>query len=627
MQFSKFAVKKLTILLLLILLIGGSAIASGLVKHINPDGTLNLKAIQSTIDSLGLRYTVGINKFTNMTPEERSRYTGALTPDPSKEHPTPVPHPLEYPSYLDWRNYNGGDYVTDVRDQDGCGSCWDFASVAMLESRLLIAKELLNQEVDLSEQYVLSCISGNSSCDSGYASEALSFLVDNGTPTESCFPYQADDGIPCSNSCANTQDLLEYLDEWSWVTTDYINVDDIKAALQEGPVVTWMEIYNSFYGYNGGVYSAYGSEYSGSNHIVLIVGYDDSEQCWIVKNSWGDDWGEEGFFRISYDSGCLFGEWTARGAYKTKEPSAIIIDGINDFLPSNIADPDGGDTEHSPIDIDSVFITNDANKLYIGFYYNKDGWTCNQIGIMFAVGDPSGGTTDAWGHAIAWNNAPHKIDYQAYCNMDNSWQELREWNPSGGTWDIIYQGTNSLGWVNNTGFEEVSFNLNDLGLSLGDRVYIEIISTQNGSTKGPLDCMINDDDQLSTPAGTIWDIYNSVELNSMYMYIVTNSSATAVEDYDPDIPLAKSFQIFPNPFNPLTTISFYVAAEGRATLKIYNISGEIVRTLLDDYVPKGQITIIWDGKNDSGIKASSGVYFCQLQVNSIIISKKMIILR
>jgi len=209
------------------------------------------------------------------------------------------------------------------------------------------------------------------------------------------------------------------------------------------------------------------------------------------------------------------------------EPQTITVDGSNDFLPSNLVDLDGGDTEHAPLDLDSIFVTNDANKLYIGFYYNKDGWTTNQLGIMFAVGDPSGGTTDAWGHAVAWNNAPHKIDFQAYCNMDNSWQELRQWNPSGGTWDLIYQGTNSIGWVNNTGFEEVGFNLNDLGLSAGDTVYIEIISTQSGSTKGPLDCMANDDDQLSTPGGTTWDVSTPVELDSMYMYIVMAAGDTA----------------------------------------------------------------------------------------------------
>jgi hypothetical protein len=203
-------------------------------------------------------------------------------------------------------------------------------------------------------------------------------------------------------------------------------------------------------------------------------------------------------------------------------PQTIVVDGTNDFLPGNLVDNDTGDTQFSQIDLGNIYVTNDANKLYVGFDYNKGTWTTNQLGIMLATGGPSGGTTDAWGHAIAWTTAPRKPDYQAYCNMDNSWQELRHWD--GASWALIYSGTNSLGWVNNTGFEEVGFNLTDLGLSHGDTVYIELISTQNGGTKGPLDCMVNDGKQLSHLSSTTWDVATPVQLDSMKMYIVVASS-------------------------------------------------------------------------------------------------------
>ncbi len=207
-------------------------------------------------------------------------------------------------------------------------------------------------------------------------------------------------------------------------------------------------------------------------------------------------------------------------------PQTITVDGSNDFLLANVMDPDGYDCEYAQIDFDTVFVTNDANKLYIGFQYNKGAWTGNQLGIMFAVGDTSGGTTDAWDHAIAWNTAPTKPDYQAWCNMDNSWQELRKWNSGTTSWDVTISGTSSLGWVNNTGFEELGLNLSDLGLSMGDTVYIELISTQDGSTKGPLDAMANDDQQLSTPGGTTWDVGAPVELDSMVMYVVQTTGDT-----------------------------------------------------------------------------------------------------
>ena len=204
-------------------------------------------------------------------------------------------------------------------------------------------------------------------------------------------------------------------------------------------------------------------------------------------------------------------------------PQTVTVDGSNDFLAANLIEVDGGDTEHVPLDLDSLFITNDANKLFIGFGYDKDGWTGNQLGICIAVNSMVGGTTDAWGHAVAWNTAPRKPWFQAWCDMDGSWQELRVWNPGTTSWDVSYSGTSSLGWVNNTGFEEIGLNLTDLGVSAGDTVFIEVVSTQSGGTKGPFDVFFNDDLQLSTPGGTTWDVGTPVELDSMYMYIIEAS--------------------------------------------------------------------------------------------------------
>lgn len=204
-------------------------------------------------------------------------------------------------------------------------------------------------------------------------------------------------------------------------------------------------------------------------------------------------------------------------------PQTIVVDGVNDFLVANLIEDDGGDTQHAELDLDSIFVTNDTNKLYFGIQYDKGSWTGNQVGIAISTGEP-GGTTDPWGRAIAWTNAPNKPDYVAYCSMDNSWQELRNWNDGTTTWDVIYAGTSSLGWVNGTGFEELGLNLSDLGLAIGDTIYFEVISTQDGSTKGPFDLMAGDDDQLSTPGGTTWDVAQPVELDSMFMYIIQASA-------------------------------------------------------------------------------------------------------
>ena len=200
-------------------------------------------------------------------------------------------------------------------------------------------------------------------------------------------------------------------------------------------------------------------------------------------------------------------------------PQTIVVNGVNDFLAANrIENADSLDTQFPQLDLGGIYVTNDANKLYIGFSYSKGGWSTCQVGIHLATGAPSGGTTDSWGRKIAWNTAPYKPDYQVYCNMDNAWQELRHWN--GASWGVIYSGSNSLGWVITTGFQEIGLNLSDLGLAAGDTVRIEMITTQDGTTKGPFDCMVNDGNQLSRPSGTTWDVATAVELDSMYLYVV-----------------------------------------------------------------------------------------------------------
>jgi C1A family cysteine protease len=90
-------------------------------------------------------------------------------------------------------------------------------------------------------------------------------------------------------------------------------VNAIKNALNtHGPLVTTMDVYDDFFAYDGGVYSYASGPYAGG-HAILIVGYDDPGEYFIVKNSWGIGWGEAGFFRIAYseiDSPVYFGEWT-----------------------------------------------------------------------------------------------------------------------------------------------------------------------------------------------------------------------------------------------------------------------------------------------------------------------------
>lgn len=230
----------------------------------------------------------------------------------------------DIPTQLDWRNYDGNSYVSGIRDQGTCGSCWDFAAVAMLESQSMIHLQQPNTDPDFSEQFVLSCIDGANDCIGGHASHACAFLQSTGTPNESCMAYEDDDTVPCDDVCPEYQDQLHRIALWWYVTTSVYDPAAIKQALQIGPVVTWMRIHEDFHDLRDwSIYDGEGSSYTGKNHQVLIVGYDDTEACWIAKNSYGTKWGQDGFFRIAYDNACWFGLHTIVGTY---DPPATNID-------------------------------------------------------------------------------------------------------------------------------------------------------------------------------------------------------------------------------------------------------------------------------------------------------------
>jgi C1A family cysteine protease len=164
---------------------------------------------------------------------------------------------------------------------------------------------------DLAEQALVSC-SKAGSCSGGYIDKASTFIRNTGEPLETCAPYKAAN-MPCKKACCNKWQSSTYkIGAWSWVTTNSPTGDAIKNALTYGPLVTTMDVYADFFSYVGGVYSYTTGAYQGG-HAVIIVGYDDAERCFIVKNSWGDEWGESGYFKIAYSqisNVVRFGQYT-----------------------------------------------------------------------------------------------------------------------------------------------------------------------------------------------------------------------------------------------------------------------------------------------------------------------------
>jgi C1A family cysteine protease len=221
---------------------------------------------------------------------------------------------ISLPDFFDWRNQHGENYITSVKDQGGCGSSWAFASNAVLEGTINAYYNNPNLDVDLSEQDLISCYQ-DLGCEGIFDSEFEEVLdyYKNGISEEVCFEYSAVDG-----DCEKCSD-----DPWkitSYQSSD-LSVDGIKRTLIEnGPVVVGMKIYTDFPFYDGGIYSPTTSNILG-HHAVTIVGFgkDDGQDYWIVKNSWGEDWGEEGYFKI-FSGQCLIDSWFAYAVDKPISP-------------------------------------------------------------------------------------------------------------------------------------------------------------------------------------------------------------------------------------------------------------------------------------------------------------------
>jgi hypothetical protein len=199
------------------------------------------------------------------------------------------------PSSVDWRNRNGRNCVTPVKDQGGCGSCVSFCVTATLESMLLIER---NQTRDLSEADLHFCSDHGANCDGWWPEDAIDEVKARGITSESEFPYASafSGGNPsCKLSVhrdINAVRLVEGQSIWT--------VPDRKAWLANvGPICASFEVFEDFYAYGSGVYEHKTGGHEGY-HCVQVIGYSDIERCWICKNSWGAGWGDNGFFKIGY---------------------------------------------------------------------------------------------------------------------------------------------------------------------------------------------------------------------------------------------------------------------------------------------------------------------------------------
>ena len=203
----------------------------------------------------------------------------------------------------DWRNVDGQNWITPISDQGNCGSCVAFASVAVLEGQYTIDSKLSWLKAQFSPQMLFDC--GKGSCRVGWLPEWAAYqLKSGGTVDLACAPYLSgatgENGLCQENYCENQADRTIRIKSISTPSTRFGGSDKkVKEALKHGPLLTTMNAREDFLYYKGGVYKATTSKKAGG-HAVAIIGFDDEKKAWLIKNSWGEDWGESGYGWVAY---------------------------------------------------------------------------------------------------------------------------------------------------------------------------------------------------------------------------------------------------------------------------------------------------------------------------------------
>lgn len=277
----------------------------------NPSQNIFLQSNQENPTNLEKLYSVMNDPITIQLPDESEEYSTITL--------------MDTPAEFSWKNYDGIDLTTPAKNQGRCGSCWAFAAMGAMESVINIKEGFKDIDIDLSEQYLLSCIPAAGSCSGGRTASPFGFIINNsedgntlnGVIFEECLPYEADDSIPCSQKTDNWLDTLVPLSGFGevWFEPNNANTIDLMKSkiYQNGPIYALIFVDDSFIYF--GAFFHRSTDYihykpinvNYLNHGVVIVGWKDDSNIrnggyWICKNSWNTTWGYDGFFNIEYGS-------------------------------------------------------------------------------------------------------------------------------------------------------------------------------------------------------------------------------------------------------------------------------------------------------------------------------------
>jgi len=245
-------------------------------------------------------HVVALNKFADMTNQEYQQiYLGTPIEIISSGAAPKTEVTDTYNSTVDWVAQKG--IVTPVKNQGDCGSCWSFSTTGSTEGAWALAGNTLTAE-GLSEQNLMDCSNtlGNQGCDGGLMSLAFEYIIENkGIDTEESYPYEGTTTFDCKYNAKNSGATLS---SYTNVTSE--SESSLQTAATKQPVSVAIDAGRpSFQFYSTGVYHDYFCSQTKLDHGVLVVGYGVDEtshqQYWKVKNSWGADWGQQGYIYMS----------------------------------------------------------------------------------------------------------------------------------------------------------------------------------------------------------------------------------------------------------------------------------------------------------------------------------------
>jgi C1A family cysteine protease len=283
----------------------------------------------------GYTYTLGLTKFVDFTPEELKSYTNEkpgqidaafeeIASEAEKSNTQlsqqeiqkffDSPDEDEMKLYgklsssetqivrnpIDWRSY-----MTPVRDQGNCGSCWAFGTAAVMEGNFNIKNKITSSTNWLSTQQLVDCDTNSSGCDGGWGLGAIYYYSRlTGLVSEKDYSYTSEfSGL--TGTCKNDVVSNINVKKTKSLGMEYCqtcNIDQWYSILAKGPILISSYSNDNWYYYTGGVFSITGCNSTSSNHAVVAVGWgkDTTGEYTIVRNSWGSSWGERGYIRIKY---------------------------------------------------------------------------------------------------------------------------------------------------------------------------------------------------------------------------------------------------------------------------------------------------------------------------------------